>query len=352
MLTTLTAVLVLSAGISTANLGAQVTLLTPREASELIELVPEVAAANKRGECVMLSPFGPAFDAGVYTVEARGSCWHEGDPSSLLVNNYTVDRRTGTITVYGSKSVVTSPAIRAKARGMLDLARNRLLSVTECRCLAREAAKSDFNLAVGKLSLALTDLTASDDAWRDFLAVGRNTADRISLAQQYSVSRETGSVWSMQREVLSAELSALRSRMLARRDTPALSLADVLAVALRIPSISAKMSTSCSEVEVDGTNSSADETFIAIRNSCAGGGGDPVNIAAVNVLTGAVSNPSTHAPLSPPEGDRVAHEILLRIANSRLSAQALIDAQCHISKEQRGQSNSSAGAKPVGAGIR
>ena len=106
---TITTALCLSAGFLPMRLNAQVTLLTAGEAKELVEIVPEVVASRTRGECPALSLGEWSFDSSVFLIQARGECWSPGAPSSLLINNYAVDRRTGAVRVEGSKSVVSTP---------------------------------------------------------------------------------------------------------------------------------------------------------------------------------------------------------------------------------------------------
>jgi hypothetical protein len=331
---TFAAAVCLSVEFSTTRLSGQVTLLTSREAKELIELVPDVAAARMRGECPTLSLFGSGYDTSVFSIEARGSCWEPGDPSSMLINKYTVDRRTGIANVYASKSVVSTPAMREKAKAMLDSAKSRLLSIAESRCIAFEAAKTEFSSRGENVSLSLEEIPANNNPWQSFHAEGRVGAERATISRQYSVSRETGSVWNEQTgsEVVSAGLGALRSRILALRNTPTLSLEDALAVALRVPSILAKMSDGCSRAETAENSASADEVFIAIHNRCPGGA-DAVEVAAaVNMITGAVSSPRTHARLKSPEADQAAREIFSRINNSRLNERLTIEAQCRVGR--------------------
>jgi hypothetical protein len=319
--------------LSVGHLSGQVTLLTGREAKEIVALVPEVAASRARGECPTLS-IGPPIGTGIFSIQARGACWSPGDPSSLLINSYTVDRKTGTVTLGASKSVVSTSEIRSKARAILGAAAARLLSVAECRCIAIEAAKTGSGPDTEGNLPSVTQLPASDNLWQAFEAVVSRGADRAASARLYYVSRETGTAWDEQAgsEVVSAGLGALRSRILALRETPALSLEDVLAVALRIPAISAKSSERCVTLEASDSNTSGDEVYLVIRNRCPGAGDTDEVAAAVNVRTGAASNPKTGAALQAPEADRLANEILSRIRDSQINERRLIDSQCRIGR--------------------
>jgi hypothetical protein len=306
--------------LSVGHLSGQVTLLTGREAKELVEIVPEVAASRARGECPTLS-IGFPIDAGVFSIQARGACWSPGDPSSLLVNNYTVDRKTGTVTLGTSKSVVSTPEIRSRSRAILGAATARLLSVTECRCMAIEAAKTGSGPDTEGNLPSITQLPASDNVWQGFEAVVNRGTDRRASARLYYVSRETGTVWEEQpgSEVVSAGLGALRSRILALREKPALSLEDVLAVALRVPAISTRLSERCATLEASDTNTFGDEAYLIIRNGCPGAGDSDEVAAAVNVLTGAVSNPRTGAALQAPGAGRLANETVSRIRDAQIN---------------------------------
>jgi hypothetical protein len=312
------------------RLNAQVTLLTAGEAKELVEIVPEVVASRTRGECPALSLGEWSFDSSVFLIQARGECWSPGAPSSLLINNYAVDRRTGAVRVEGSKSVVSTPAIRRKAQALLDVAKARLLTVAETRCMAFEAAEAEFMSSAETNPLSVTEIPASDDRWQGFAVVGRAGVDRTSVARDYYVSRETGRVWNEQNgsEVVSAGLGELRSRILALRNTPALSLEDALVVAMRLPSISGKLSEPCITAEVSGNNASADEVYVIIRDRCGAVPDDDELAAAVNILTGIVSDPRMGTPLQSPEAVQVADEILSRIRSSQASERRMIEAQC------------------------
>jgi hypothetical protein len=304
--------------------------LSAREAKELVELVPDVQAARMRGDCPALSLFASESVSTVFRIEARGSCWHPGDPSSLLINNYTVNRKTGVVTLHGSNSALSNSAIREKARTMLNLAKGRLLSVAESRCIAVEGAKIDFAPGGERNTLSVTNLSPSDEDPQNFLVVARAVGDRFSIVRQYSVSRETGAVRNEQSgsEVLSASIGTLRSKILAQREIPTLSLEDAMTVALHVPSILARLSDGCSEADASDNNASADEIFIAIRNRCPGAPNEAEIAAAVNMLTGVVSDPRTFVPLKSSEADEVARKALLRIETSRQSDGTIIDALC------------------------
>lgn len=317
--------------LSVGYLRGQVTFLTGREAKELVELVPEVAASRARGECPTIS-LGPPIDTSAFALQARGACWSPGDPESLLINNYTVDRKTGSVIIDGSKSVVSTPEMRGKARATLAAAAARRLSVAESRCLVVEAVKAVLGLDERADAPSMTTLPAIDTVWEGFqIEDSRGTGHGVT-GRLYYVSRETGIVWDEQAgvEVTYAALGALRSRILALREAPVLSLEDALTVALRIPSISGKLSRGCITLDASDTNSSGDDVYIGIRNQCGGAGNGDEVAAAVNLLTGAVSNPRTGATLQTPEADRVANEILLRIRASQMRERRTINTQCRI----------------------
>jgi hypothetical protein len=101
-------------------------------------------------------------------------------------------------------------------------------------------------------------------------------------------------------------------------------------VALRVPLILAKISGGCAKAEVAENNASADDVFIAINNRCPGGPDGVEVAAAVNVITGAVSNPRTQRPLQSREADQITREILSSIKSSLLSERLTLDAQCRV----------------------
>ncbi len=165
------------------QLTGQVTLLTAREAKELVELTPEVAASRARGECPMLSVFGPPADIGFFSIEARGACWHSGDASSLLINNYVVNRKTGTVALDASHSVISTPEMRQRAKAMLILAKGRVLSIAESRCIAIEAGKAALVRGRGRGKRAIPEPNLPSAI----------TCGRVSRP---SLIRETAASWS------------------------------------------------------------------------------------------------------------------------------------------------------------
>ena len=86
----------LNAYVTMACIKAQIDILTVREAESVVERVPDVVAATNKGECPLLS----ATYAGDEQVDfqVRRSC---GSNIGTLINNYTVNRRTGLVKLWG-----------------------------------------------------------------------------------------------------------------------------------------------------------------------------------------------------------------------------------------------------------
>jgi hypothetical protein len=328
------AIVFLCAG-SASRLTAQLNLLTAREAKELVELVPDVAAAKARGECPGLDLDALENPAENFSFEARGACWGPGAPMSMLIGNYTVDRKTGMVTNLGSQTVISTPAMRERAKVFVDLAGSRLLSESECRCLAVKSAKAGFSGSAQAFSFSVSDLTSISATRLSFVVSAIDEKAQESINTRFSVSRETGSVMDddTATEVLSPDVAALRAKMLSQRTAPALSLLDALNVALRVPAIRAKLSPACAQAEVSG-NDTANGVLIVINRQCPGAFGQAEWVASVNVLTGVISDPRTGARIPSPEADQIAQEIFSRMRNARSEDRRIIDRECSGIKPQ------------------
>src|SRR5437870_4678027 len=85
------------AGLFAEDLSAQLDLLTFREAESLVERVPTVIAAREQGACPLLSGYYESEPEEV-SFQVRSGC---GDTGGQLIENYTVNRRTGAVRLWG-----------------------------------------------------------------------------------------------------------------------------------------------------------------------------------------------------------------------------------------------------------
>src|SRR5271165_3948624 len=119
-------------------LHAQLDLLTLREAESIVELVPGVVSAQKKGECPESS--ASYEEPEILSFQVRSTC---GPTGGMLINNYTVNRRTGEVRLWGDDpQPVADKAGGVFATQLVVQARKRILNASEAGCLALEAARS------------------------------------------------------------------------------------------------------------------------------------------------------------------------------------------------------------------
>ena len=82
---------------------AQLDLLTLREAESLVELIPDVVSAQKKGECPDLSPMYE--ERAQQSFQVRREC---GPEAGTLIFHYTVNRRDGNVTLWGDNPVAVA----------------------------------------------------------------------------------------------------------------------------------------------------------------------------------------------------------------------------------------------------
>src|SRR5258708_34834662 len=121
------------------RLVAQLDLMTFREAESIVERVPDVVAARKEGRSTLLSG---AYDGEADEVSfwVRGGC---GPTRGQLIENYKVNRWTGTVTLWGDNPLpVADEEGKLFAERLMLQVHSRILSADEAKCLALEAAKA------------------------------------------------------------------------------------------------------------------------------------------------------------------------------------------------------------------
>jgi hypothetical protein len=212
----------------------------------------------------------------------------------------------------------------ALARRLVVQARARALSQEEAACVARQAARDEWGPDVPS-SVVRNDPPGGPE----ILFVARHALVATGATAEWNVSVDTSSPAVLEvngRTIDSTGVAALLSRMRAVRASPSLSGAEALAVAVRVPSIVARISAKCSLLSADfGT---ANRRFISLEDTCKEHPRELQVVGAVNVRTGAVTDPRTQKALDTPESVHLARELLHRAEARRAEVMAEIDRAC------------------------
>ena len=308
-------------GLFMGTAGAQLSLLTPREAVQVVGLIPEVAGARKQGFCPTFSAsYGDTVDK--LGVQVRYGC---GPQSGQWINNYEIDLGTGAVFGQGGKQM-NNPDVDALAKTLLEQARARVLSSGEARCLALEAAKSlpgwggpGREVSVepfGAFGLRFhARLRAQDPPMvaERFLTIDRSTA-RVH-------DDETGV------EVVTASLATLASKMLILHLPSILSEADALEIARQIPEVRAQALKPCSVFSVGGPLS-WENILVGVQSHCEGAPDESHLVVAIDPRTGAVTNPGNQKHLGSPAAARIAQERLEGLDHEKVIIREDLAAAC------------------------
>jgi hypothetical protein len=320
--------------LSAVCLDAQLNVLTLREAESLVERVPDVVGAQKNGECPNLSP---SYDApGELAFQVRSTC---GPGSGMLIGNYTVNRRTGAVTLWGDDPKPVADAEgEVLAKQLIAQAWQRILSAEEARCLALAAARSlpgwsetDANVSVKPFGKANRfESTMQFTATRSSSARPAQSGRMLTVNVAAALVRddETGL------NIMSAALGALTSKMVGLRAPPWLTDEDALSVGLLVSSVAASPRDGC-KLYTGGAFYSH-QAIMGV--SCPAGDLRDSNVL-VNLQTGEAKNPDTGKSLDSAESGRVARKLLEQIKTRRAELQKEVEAACRPSS-----SDSAAGA--------
>jgi hypothetical protein len=307
-------------GLFAGTAGAQLNLLTPREAVQVVGMIPEVAEARKLGRCPRFSvDYGDIVDK--LGVHVRNGC---GQYAGTWINSYEVDLRTGA--ALGQNKPIKNPEGEALAKILLKEAGSRVLSLNECRCLALEAARSlpgwggpgrDVTVeqagAFGSRYRARLLLQDPPMHTERFLSVDRNMAGVHD--------DETGM------DVVSPSLASLASMMLTLHKPTLLTDADALEIARQIFEVKAQASKPCSVFSVGGPLSWED-IFVGVQSHCEGAPGTSSIVVGVNPKTGFVTDPDNQKHFESPAAERVAHERLEELRHEKSSIREKLNAAC------------------------
>lgn len=289
-----------------ADLSGQLNLLTLREAQSLVERVPAVTDAAKRGEC---PAFSPTFDSTEQlSFQVRRGCGRDG---GSLISNYSVNRATGRVTLWGDDPrPVETPDGKATADRLVQQARDRILSTGEAYCLATEAAKSLPNWDTPASAISVKPLgtlnrfehtlhfTASRRDSRASLVLGRMLT--VNLSSALVRDDNTGMI------VMSSGLGSLTSKLFQLRAAPALTADDAGTIAMSLPAFASAVREGC-RIYVDTLFRSTEALVLA---RCDGTDAARSRVA-VDLQTGAILDAETRVPLDTPAGP-VAQELLVR----------------------------------------
>jgi hypothetical protein len=334
--------LMLFLGLLAGCLQAQLNLLTLRESESLVEQVPDVAAAQKKGECPSLSTTYEGVEGEDVTFQVRREC---GPASGQLVYNYTVNRRTGDVTLLGDNPQhVLNPAGKEYADNLIRQARQRTLSVREGQCVALEAAKAlpgwsapDAIVSVNQLSEATTPSFGS--------ALEKLGLPALPPAKSFTASRtssirptETGRTLTVDLStalvrddetgmyIRSAGLGTLTSKMIALRAPLWLTDEDAVSIALLIPRVHQSLRNGC-RAEGGGAFQ-ATRTLVGV--SCPASGSLRASVVSIDLETGRIADPDSGKVLESPEAAHLASQLLANKQNDRSELKRELQATCYI----------------------
>jgi len=307
------------------RLQGQLDELTLREAESIVERVPAVAAAEKKGECPQLS--GAYWTGDEVQFQVRRAC---GPDAGTLINPYLVNRRTGAVSMGEAGEPALDRAGRAFATRLLALARARRLSADEARCIALEGARSlpgwGGNDAVVSVQPLPTPQVRPLEADVAFTALNRPSSRPLQSARPLTVNLSTGQVRDDETglSLVSAELGALVAKIVALRAPLVLSDKEAISIALSVPSVAEKIPEGC---RLSGGGAYNPNEVVAGPN-CEGRSGDWS--VTVNLSTGEVRDAETRKIVDATKAGRLAREILDERKRQSSQLREEVDAFCRV----------------------
>lgn len=307
--------------LSVTPLCGQLNLLTVREAESLIERIPAVLIAERNGGCPESSPMDWGEDRWWFRV--REAC---GPRSGMLIGNYLVNRRTGTVTTTGdhAESLVTLE-LSALSTELARQARARALTDQEAACLARQAARALPGWSDNDAQISVTKVE-DEKPYKVTFVVARLSASRpVKSTRLLSVDLGTTRVRDEQTglDISSEHVGSLISTFTELRRPGFLSDEDTLAIALLIPSLAGRLKPGC-RLTTGGAFRSQ-EAIIGL--TCDGHQSDTVAVA-VNIKTGTTVDANTRKVLDSVESLRLADQLLNRNLRVQSETKEQISAVC------------------------
>jgi len=317
----ITVAVLLLVGLQAACLKAQLDQLTLREAESIVERVPRVAEAQKKGECPQSSAAYPGGHEVAFQV--RGSC---GPASGMLIDTYTVNRRTGVVTVgEDPPQPVANQAGEIYAAQLISQTQGRILKLSEARCLALAAARNlpGWSGADGRISVepfykpAARETTFTAERLSSARPAQSGRMLTVNLADARVRDDETGLY------VASGELGALTAKLLELRAPVSLTDEDAISIALLIPSIATQLGNGCT-VAAGGAFRSQ-QALVGLV--CKAPNKETLTVA-INVRTGEPTDPDTGMRLESADAARLASLLLDKLALSRAELRREVDVLC------------------------
>jgi len=302
---------------------AQLTLLTMRDAESLVQTIPEVVTAQEHGECPQFSVSYEGADQ--FLIQARRSC---GATGGMLINNYVVDRRQSTVWQMADKPVpISDPAVESLGKELALRAHRRILSDTEARCLAAEAARALPGWGGGETAITVEPFGAAEGSEVRFNATHRWLSRPFDSVRLLTVDRDMA--WVRDDEtgenVMSEGLGALTSKLFAVRVPAWLTDEDTLAIAQQIPAAALGIREGC-RLTVGGAFRTEDAL---VGLACNGSAVQGTTVVAVNLRTGKTTNADTGKVLESPESRRIAIEFLAERERKLADLRKEVDGICH-----------------------
>jgi hypothetical protein len=260
-------------------------------------------------------------DPAAMDVEVRAACGSFHD-------RYVVDRRTGIVTTWGDNPQrAGGPASTSLAEKLLTVARTRVLSLRESRCLALEAARSLPGWEGADGSTTIQQQGAPPFSPETYFQLRRKSLDPpVEAVALLYVNPRTGHVQDggSATEVVSPGLGELLAKMIALKFPPLLNNQNALLIALRVPALAAVLQRKgCSLI----VNSELTPEVAIIAPACDGRYLDGPKIA-VDLRDGLVSDADTKKPIDAQQADLLAKNLVSTVLKTRLRLQEEVDAKC------------------------
>jgi len=310
---------------ATAQCEAQVDSLTLAESEGILEKLPEFKASTARGECPGFVVLGPDASRR-FALQLKGFCPPDGFGGSTTIGAFVVDRSTGATTVWTSGEPVSEPPdMKALVSALVTQARARVLSEREAECLARQAVKGGVDPGE---PLSVTRTSGGENRWLQFLAKYRLVKPGVAAA--WNILVDTSSLVVLEGangpSIHNSEIDELLTRMRTIRRSPSLSALEAIEVAVRVPSILARISAKCPLLSADfGT---ANRRFVAVEDTCESYPRGFAVLGAVDLLTGAVTDPRTRKMLDTPQSIALAQGLLRQASKRQSAAKTEIERLC------------------------
>jgi hypothetical protein len=306
------------------SLRGQLDLLTLREAYSIAERIPAIVEASKRGECPQFSAIYRQTDE--IWIQARRYCGSEG---GTLINNYSVNRRTG-IAIQGEDGdEVLDAGGQAFAQHLVVLARSRRLTLNESHCLALEAAKGlpgwsskDALVTVGPLLTGSVPPPEPEKA--SFTALNNSSVRPLQIAAFLTVDLSTAEIRDDETgmNVTSPGLSALTVKITTLREQVLLTNEEAMSIALNTPSVTARIPKGC--VLTGGGVYKSNEAIAGV--SCKDGSNNWS--IAIKLDTGEIVDAETRRVIDSTRAKQAAREFLEKRERKLVETRNELDALC------------------------